>query len=110
MAWSLIIDMFSACLLEKISITVKSQFKAAVCERFNRTLKSKMWRYFTRRGSYRWINVLPDLISAYNASKHRSIGMAPRDVNADVEHELWTKQEAMGPQKITGREPKTRFQ
>src|SRR5438552_13306531 len=30
--------------------TVKSQFKAAVCERFNRTLNSKMWRYFTRRG------------------------------------------------------------
>src|SRR5438552_7540269 len=89
--------------------TVKSQFKAAVCKRFNRTLKSKMWRYFTRRGSYRWIDVLPELMTAYNASKHRSIGMAPRDVNAEVEHELWIKQEAKGPQKVTGREPKTKF-
>src|SRR5271156_229495 len=28
--------------------TVKSQFKAAVCERFNRTLKTKMWHHFTQ--------------------------------------------------------------
>ena len=61
--------------------TVKSQFKAAVCERFNRTLKTKMWRYFTRRGSYRWIDVLPELMRSYNSSIHRSIGMAPNDVN-----------------------------
>src|SRR5438552_7307523 len=67
--------------------TVKSQFKAAVCERFNSTLKSKMWRYFTRKRSYRWIDVLPELISAYNAPKRRSVGMTPRDVNADIEHE-----------------------
>ena len=33
--------------------TVKSQFKAAVCERFNRTLKTKMRCYFTRTGRYR---------------------------------------------------------
>jgi IS30 family transposase len=44
--------------------TVKSQFKAAVVERFNRTLKTKMWRYFTRTGSYRWIDVLPDLLTS----------------------------------------------
>ena len=89
--------------------TVKSQFKAAVCERFNRTLKSKMWRYFTRHGTYRWVDVLPELMAAYNASIHRSIGMAPNDVTEDVEHELWLKQERKGPQKVTNREPKTRF-
>src|SRR5438552_6738231 len=90
--------------------TVKSQFKVAICERFNRTLKSKMWRYFTGRGSYRWIDILPELMTAYNASKHRSIGMAPQDVNADFEHDLWLKQEAKGPQKVTAKEPKPRFQ
>src|SRR6266853_4930845 len=89
--------------------TVKSQFKAAVCERFNRTLKTKMWRYFTKAGSYRWLEVLPELLRAYNASKHRSIGMAPDDVTANVEHELWTRQEAKEPQKVTAKEPKTRF-
>ncbi|MES2873574.1 MAG: DDE-type integrase/transposase/recombinase, partial [Bacteroidota bacterium] len=90
--------------------TVKSQFKAAVCERFNRTLKSKMWRYFTRMGNYRWIHILPDLLTAYNNSVHRSIGMAPSNVTQNVQHELWEKQEAKGPQKVSGKEPKTRFQ
>ena len=89
---------------------VKSQFKAAICERFNRTLKSKMWRYFTRHGSYRWVDVLPELMRAYNASVHRSIGMAPNDVNEDVEHELWLKQERKGPQKVTSREPASMFE
>src|SRR5277367_6372910 len=89
---------------------VKSQFKAAVCERFNRTLKSKMWRYFTSHGSYRWVDVLPELLRLYNASVHRSIGMAPNDVNDDVEHELWLKQERKGPQKVTNKEPTTRFE
>jgi len=89
--------------------TVKSQFKAAVVERLNRTLKAKMWRYFTRTGRHRWVNVLPELIRAYNASVHRSIGMAPNNVTRDNEHELWTAQEERGPQKVTLREAKTRF-
>src|SRR6266853_66783 len=89
--------------------TVKSQFKAAVCERFNRTLKTKMWHHFTKTGSYRWLDVLPTLMSTYNASLHRSIGMAPINVTKDVEHELWTRQEEKGPQIVTSRQPKTKF-
>src|SRR5438552_3363952 len=46
---------------------VKSQFKAAVCEIFYRTLKSRMWRYFIRRGSYRRLDVLLHLMREYNA-------------------------------------------
>src|SRR5438552_650657 len=86
--------------------TVKSHLKAAVCERFNRTLKSKMWRYFTHRGTYKWIDILPDLINAYNPSKHSSIGMAPKDANAANEHEIWAKQEAKDFQKVSARESK----
>src|SRR5277367_4382083 len=97
--------------VENISFfIVKSQFKAAVCERFNRTLKSKMRRYFTRHRSYRWVDVLPKLLRSYNASVHRSIGMAPNYVNDDVEHELWLKQERKGPQKFTNKEPTTRYE
>jgi transposase InsO family protein len=86
--------------------TVKSQFKAAVCERFNRTLKTKMWRYFTHTGNYRWVDVLPDL-SSYNNSVHRSIGVAPINVTNENEHELWLRQERKGPQRVTQREPTT---
>ena len=89
--------------------TVKSQFKAAVAERFNRTLKSKMWRHFTHTGSYRWLEVLPQLIESYNNSVHRSIGIAPINVTEDNEHELWLKQERTGPQRVTQRNPNPRI-
>ena len=44
-----------------------SENKAAVVERFNRTLKSRMWRYFTHNNTYRYVDVLQELVSGYNA-------------------------------------------
>lgn len=90
--------------------TVKSQFKAAIVERFNRTLKGKMWRYFTRTGRHRWVDALPDLLTSYNSARHRSIGMAPNEVNNENEHELWQRQELKGPQKVTQRDVTTPFE
>ena len=81
--------------------TVKSQFKAAVVERFNRTLKAKMWRYFTRTGRYRWVHELENFLIAYNTAKHRSIGVSSMQITIDNEHELWLRQERRGPQKVT---------
>jgi hypothetical protein len=89
--------------------TIKSQFKAAVVERFNRTLKTKMWRYFTHRGRYRWIDVLPELMQSYNASRHRITGVAPINVTNENEHALWLAQEERGPQKVSLRESRIRF-
>src|SRR3989442_10303620 len=59
--------------------------KAAVVERFNRTLKSVMWRYLTHTSSGRYIDVLPQLVSSYNNTYHRSIKMSPSEVNAHNE-------------------------
>src|SRR3977135_1845930 len=53
--------------------SVKSQFKEAMVERFNRTLKTKMWRFLTHNNTRRWLEVLPKLIVAYNKSYHISI-------------------------------------
>jgi transposase InsO family protein len=60
--------------------------KAAVVERFNRTLKTRMYRYFTARHTNRWIDVLPSLIESYNNSFHRTIGMTPNEVTAENAH------------------------
>ena len=89
--------------------TIKSQFKAALAERFNRTIKSKLWRYFTHTGTYKWIDVLPKFMQAYNSSKHRVIGMAPKNVNVNNEMELWMAQEARHPQRVTWRNPRYMF-
>lgn len=54
--------------------------KCSVVERFHRTLKNKMYRVFTYRNSYKYIDVLKDIVASYNKSYHRSIGMSPADV------------------------------
>jgi hypothetical protein len=59
--------------------------KAAVVERFNRTLKGAMWRYLTHSSDGRYIDILPNLVSSYNNTFHRSIKMAPSEVNAQNE-------------------------
>ncbi len=51
--------------------------KAAVVERFNRTLKGAMWRYLTHANTRRYLDVLPQLVTSYNNTYHRSIKMAP---------------------------------
>ncbi|XP_033114873.1 uncharacterized protein LOC117115268 [Anneissia japonica] len=48
-----------------------------------------MWRYFTSKGTNKYIDALPKLISSYNNSKHRSIGTAPTLVTKENEHDLW---------------------
>lgn len=55
----------------------ENETKAQVVERFNRTLKSKMWKYFTQNETKKWIDILPNLIKNYNTSIHRSIKMTP---------------------------------
>lgn len=78
-------------LLQRYNIKLYSTFsnlKASICERFNRTLKSKMWKQFSLRGTYKWIDILPELISTYNDSKHRTIKMKPKDVTTQNEKKL----------------------
>ena len=60
--------------------TTNSEMKAAIVERFNRTLKTRMWKYFTAKRTNRYIDVLQSLVDGYNRSRHRSIGMRPVDV------------------------------
>ena len=43
--------------------------KSVICERFNRTLKSEMWRRFTAQNTRRWVDMLPKLIEWYNYKK-----------------------------------------
>jgi len=54
--------------------------KAAVVKKFNRKLKTKMYRYFTFKNTWRYIDILQDLVDSNNAILHRSIGMSPDEV------------------------------
>jgi len=57
-----------------------SKHKASIVERFNRTLKTKMWKEFTRLNTQHWVPLLPELIEKYNNSYHRTIKMKPIEV------------------------------
>ena len=62
--------------------------KCSIVERFNRTLKSKMWKYFTHFKTLRFVDVLPQLVRSYNSTYHSTIKMAPKDVSRQNEAKL----------------------
>lgn len=47
-----------------------------------------MWKQFSLRGTYKWYDILPRLISEYNNAIHRSIKMKPIDVTSNDEKKL----------------------
>ena len=55
--------------------------KAVVIERFNHTLKDEMYKYFTVNNTYKYVDVLPDLINEYNNHKHSTIKMIPTEAS-----------------------------
>ena len=61
--------------------TTNSELKASVVERFNRTLKTRMWKYFTAKNTRVYIDILQDIVHAHNNSYHRSIGQALSSVS-----------------------------
>ncbi|XP_062567676.1 uncharacterized protein LOC134229907 [Saccostrea cucullata] len=65
---------------------------ANYAERFIRTLKVMMYRYFTHNRTYRYVEVLQDIVRNYNNRPHRSLnGLSPSDVNKTNEDILWMK-------------------
>ena len=66
------------------------EHKSAIAERFNRTLKERMWRRFTADNTRIWIDMLDDLVSKYNNSYHNTIRMRPVDASKkENETEVW---------------------
>lgn len=69
-----------------------SDTKASMVERFNRTLKDRMFKYFSANNTLSYIPVLDDLVEAYNNTRHRSIGISPNAVTKQNEQEVWNYQ------------------
>ena len=66
-----------------------SELKATIVERFNRTIKEKMWRLFSHNGNHCWVNHLDDIILSYNNTKHRSIKFSPIKVNKKTSKQVF---------------------
>ena len=78
-------------LLAKNNIEIcstENEEKSSVCERWNRTIKEKMYKKFTIQNNTVYIDILPKILASYNYSKNRSIGMT---VNAARKTENYGK-------------------
>jgi len=58
----------------KFYTSENEDLKAAVAERFNRTLKTKMFRYFTYKNTRRYVDILADLLHSYNNTTRKRNG------------------------------------
>ena len=79
--------------------------KAAIAERFVRTLKEKIGRYLERTNGYRYVDQLQNFVKAYNRSIHSTIGEAPASVdpeNAEDLHRIWAQNFRVIPANLNG--------
>ena len=54
-----------------------SEEKSSLLERWIRTMKENMWKYFSANSTNVYTNALPDLVREYNNTRHSSIKMTP---------------------------------
>ncbi|KAK3750987.1 hypothetical protein QZH41_007598 [Actinostola sp. cb2023] len=63
--------------------------KAQIVERFHRTIKNRLWRYFTAQNTQKYVDVLPEFVTGYNQAYHRSIRRSPDSVTHENAQEVW---------------------
>ncbi|CAB4018765.1 uncharacterized transposon-derived [Paramuricea clavata] len=81
---------FRALMKEDIELyNTYNKTKASIVEHLIRTLKTKMWRYFTATKTMRYVDMLPDLVYSYNHSVRRSKKTKPAEVTAENEKKVW---------------------
>lgn len=70
--------------------TISSDTKASVAERVNRTVMSKMYKYFTHTKDLHYLNVLQRIVTSYNNTPHRSLPrLTPNEITKKNEKYVW---------------------
>ena len=57
--------------------STENEEKSSIVERWIRTMKEKMWKYFTDNNTYTYIDILPDPVEDYNNTIHSSTKLTP---------------------------------
>ena len=65
----------------------ENEEKSCIVERWNRTIKRTMWKYFTKHQTGIYINILPEMIQKYNSTYHRSIKCTPSDARKPANYQ-----------------------
>ena len=61
--------------------STENEEKSCVVERWNRTMKEKMFKYFSANNTKKYIDILDEMVNNYNYTKDSSIKMTPVEAN-----------------------------
>ena len=76
----------------KIShFTARNALHANYAERVIRTLKGRIYRYFTKFQTHTYVDVLPDIVSAYLNSVHTTTKFKPVEINVKNQQSVYEK-------------------
>ena len=73
-------------------ILTMNEVKANYAERVIQTLKRKLFRYFSYKQTFKWIDVLDDIVTSYNNTIHSTLKRAPSTINKHNEQNVWGEQ------------------
>jgi len=68
--------------------------KFSLVKRAHRTIRDRLYKYFTYKNTYRYIDVLLKFVRAYNDTVHSATGMAPSRVTDSDVLTIWNRMEA----------------
>jgi len=63
----------------------------AVIERAHRTIRDKLYKYFTYKDKYRFVDVLPQFVKGCNATVHSTTGMSSAQVTDSDILAIWER-------------------
>ena len=69
--------------------TSQNEVKSAIVERFIKTLKSKLTKYMDQNETYKWVDVLDDVVDSYNQTFHSTIKMSPMTAQSTDDFDLY---------------------
>ena len=70
--------------------STENEEQSCVIERFNRTIKEKMFKYFSANNTRKYVDVLELFVYQYNNTIHSSIKMTPMEaIRKENENKVW---------------------
>ena len=63
--------------------TNNSQIKCSLVERVIKTLKHRIFKYLDFSSTLNWVDILPQIIAAYNSTKHSATGFTPNEISSN---------------------------
>ena len=70
--------------------STENEEKSSIVERWNRTMKEKMFKYFSANSTRKYIDVLQEMVRNYNETVHSSTKMTPMEASKkENEDRVW---------------------